>query len=332
MDIVNSILNDEDVKSDLTKSTTVHKDIEPEIDIGSLLVSDYNALDIKKLRSNTNTYLQELTRSNVQLLINSIWELPTERVEEAIVAQLPKPEYVLPRTRCVPKPKPLTKWQQFAKEKGIKSIKKNKTKLKWDEELQKWIPRYGYQRAKAAEQKEWLVEVGNDNNPKEDPFTAISASKRERQSKNELQRLRNIAKSKNVKLPRVGLPTTEHFPKSSQLSTAVTVARKSTASLGKFQERLPKEKDAKGILTKLPSLKRKAKEIPLSIRDEKEKNKDLVNKVLSNKPIILNTDLPSAHTVKRKKITDKKNKGSKKPKAGKGKRDMHTKVGGRKRR
>lgn len=332
MDIVNSILQDENTKPDLKKSTTVHKDIEPDIDVGSLLVSDYNALDTKNLRSNTDIYLQQLTRDNVQLLINAIWDLPTERVEEAIVAQLPKPQYILPRMRCIPKPKPLTKWQQFAKEKGIKSTKKSKSKLKWDEELQKWIPRYGYQRAKAAEQKEWLVEVGNDNNPKEDPFTALSASKRERQSKNELQRLRNIAKSKNVKLPRVGIPTVEHFPKPSQLSTAVTIARKSTASLGKFQERLPKEKDAKGALTKLQGLKRKATEIPLNAKDEKQKNKELVNKILSSKPPILPTDIPTVPKVKRKKITDKKGKGSRKPKAGKGKRDMHMKVGGRKRR
>lgn len=58
-----------------------------------------------------------------------------ERVDEAIVAKLPKPEYVLPRSRAIPKPKPLTKWQQFAKEKGIQSKKKGKSKLKWDEEL-----------------------------------------------------------------------------------------------------------------------------------------------------------------------------------------------------
>ncbi|XP_043685820.1 ribosome biogenesis regulatory protein homolog [Vespula pensylvanica] len=332
MDVVNTILQNEEVKSDSKKYTTFHKDVEPEIDLGSLLVSDSNTLDVKRLRSNSSTYLQQLTRDNVQLLINAVWSLPTERVEEAIVAQLPKPQYVLPRTRCIPKPKPLTKWQQFAKEKGIRTNKKNRTKLKWDEELQKWMPRYGYQRTKAAEQKEWLVEVGNDNNPKEDPFTAMSASKRERQSKNELQRLRNIAKSKKVKLPRVGIPTVEHFPKPSQLSTAVTVAHQSTASLGKFQERLPKEKDAKGILTKLPSLKKKAKEIPLNLKDEKEKNKDLVNKILSHKSTILNVDSSPVSTMKRKKVTSKKSKGSKKPKAGKGKRDMHMKVGGRKRR
>ena len=86
-------------------------------------------------RSKPNSYLKDLTRDNVQLLINKIWELSVERVDEAIVAKLPKPNYTLPRSRVIPKPKPLTKWQQFAKEKGIRSKKKGRSKLKWDEEL-----------------------------------------------------------------------------------------------------------------------------------------------------------------------------------------------------
>lgn len=71
----------------------------------------------------------------MQLLINKIWELPVERMDDAIVVKLPKSEYVLPRSRAIPKPKPLTKWQQFAKEKGIRTKKKGRSKLKWDEEL-----------------------------------------------------------------------------------------------------------------------------------------------------------------------------------------------------
>lgn len=86
-------------------------------------------------RSKPDSYLKSLTRDNVQLLINKIWELPIERVDVAIMATLPKPEYVLPRSRVIPKPKPLTKWQQFAKQKGIQTKKKGKSKLKWDEEL-----------------------------------------------------------------------------------------------------------------------------------------------------------------------------------------------------
>jgi regulator of ribosome biosynthesis len=78
--------------------------------------------------------LKDLARDNTQLLLNKIWELPTERVEEAIVAKLPAPTFVLPREKPLPKPKPLTKWQKFAQEKRITKTKKSK--LAWDEILQ----------------------------------------------------------------------------------------------------------------------------------------------------------------------------------------------------
>lgn len=82
-----------------------------------------------------------------------------------------------------------------------------------------------------------MTEVKDDSNQHEDPFAKAKEAKQERQSKNELQRLRNIAKSKNIKLPKVGIPTVEHFPSSQKLSEAVTIARASTASVGKFQTR-----------------------------------------------------------------------------------------------
>ncbi|KAG7189836.1 hypothetical protein KM043_017494 [Ampulex compressa] len=340
MDIVKSILENEPSKANLHKSTVVHKDVELDIDVGLLLASDYNTLDVKALRSKPDAYLKDLTRDNVQLLINKIWELPTERVEDAIVAKLPKSEFILPRTRCVPKPKALTKWQQYAKEKGIKSKKKGKSKLKWDEELQKWIPAFGYKRAKVEEQKEWLVEINKNNEPTQDPFTAAKVAKQERQSKNELQRLRNIAKSKNVKLPRIGLPTREHFPDPQHLSQAITVARTSTASVGKFQPRLTKEKDAKGIAKEVPGMKRKRKDSPKNIVEEKRRNTDLADNILKGNAKIFREDFSVPTTIraksttketKRKKKSGKVIKGARKPKGGRGKRDMRLKVGGRKR-
>lgn len=71
-------------------------------------------------------YLAELTRDNVQLIVNALWEQPVERFEECVVAKLPEPSFVLPRSKKCPVPKPLTKWQQFALEKGIKKTKKDK--------------------------------------------------------------------------------------------------------------------------------------------------------------------------------------------------------------
>ena len=78
-------------------------------------------------------YLKELARDNTQILLNALWELPTEQNENDVVVKLPKPKYILPRHNPHPKPKPLTKWQQFAKDKGIKTTKKSTST--WDDVL-----------------------------------------------------------------------------------------------------------------------------------------------------------------------------------------------------
>ena len=69
-------------------------------------------------RDDREGFLLELARDNTQLLINSIWGLPTERVEEVVVAKFPPPTFILPREKPVPVPKPLTKWEKYAKDKG----------------------------------------------------------------------------------------------------------------------------------------------------------------------------------------------------------------------
>lgn len=222
MDLVNQILdNDEERDADLN----VQKEIDVDIDEGTLLVSDYNALNLKPGAGGLNLEmsLKALTRGNVQLLVNKVWALPTKCIDDTIVAELPKPNYVLPRSRKLPKPKPLTKWQQFAKEKGLRVKKKGSSKLKWDDLLQKWTPAYGFRKAEADKQKEWLVECNEEGKPNEDPFAAIKVAKTERKAKNELQRLRNLAKAKNLKIPKVGLPSSEHFKDAKQLSTGAKV-------------------------------------------------------------------------------------------------------------
>jgi len=80
-----------------------------------------------------------------------------------------------------------------------------------------------------------LDKPGDDKN--QDTFAKAKLDKKERQSKNELQKLRNIARARKIQLPRAGLPTTKNFPNSQQLSEAMTVARMSTASVGKFQDK-----------------------------------------------------------------------------------------------
>lgn len=66
---------------------------------------------------------------------------------------------------------------------------------------QKWVPRYGYRRAEAEHEKDWLLEVPKNADPYEDQFEKKSEAKSERVAKNELQRLRNLARAKKVTVP-----------------------------------------------------------------------------------------------------------------------------------
>jgi regulator of ribosome biosynthesis len=89
-------------------------------------------------------------------MVNKLWELNTKRVDDTVVAELPKCKYLLPRSKPIPKPKPPTKWELYAKEKGIQ--KRKKEKLVWDETSKEWKPRYGYRSINRNEDK-WLIEV-----------------------------------------------------------------------------------------------------------------------------------------------------------------------------
>ena len=94
------------------------KPLDYELDLGNLLVIDPNQLDIPEGQEPTEKQLLDLGRDGSQVLLNALWQLETERVEEAVVAKLPPPTYKLPREKPCPKPKMLTKWEKYAKEKG----------------------------------------------------------------------------------------------------------------------------------------------------------------------------------------------------------------------
>ncbi|KAK5640683.1 hypothetical protein RI129_009230 [Pyrocoelia pectoralis] len=279
MDSFISTILDNSLK-EANNSITVDKHLQLEYDVGTLLAVDSNNLNLKTLMDNENEYLLKLSRDNVQLLFNEIWKLPTDRIDESIVAKLPQSNYIVPRSRALPKPKPLTKWEQFAKLKGIK--KNKKTKQSWDEQLNKWVPLYGYKRAQAEKEKDWVLEVPATSDPMEDQFLKKKTGKRENIAKNEFQRLRNVAKSRNIKVPRLGL-TNPDLSSSKELQTAVTLTRSATASLGKFQNKLPKEKDV-GLTKIMSDSNRKRKSIAFSSQEERRNNLNTINFVLNKKP------------------------------------------------
>ena len=85
-------------------------------------------------RADKEAFLSKISRDNVQLLINQIFQLPTAKVDNEIVIKLPAGTTRLPRAKPAPKAKELTKWEKYAKEKGI--TKRKKANTEWDEELQ----------------------------------------------------------------------------------------------------------------------------------------------------------------------------------------------------
>ncbi|XP_060522023.1 ribosome biogenesis regulatory protein homolog [Cylas formicarius] len=339
MEIVNGIL--QKTVPGRPKSITVEKHIDLDYDLGNLLALDANDVTNPLLKSDRNEFFLQLARDNTQLLLNEIWDLPTEKVDEALMVKLPVPKLRLPRMKPIPKPKPLTKWQKFAKEKGI--TKKKKSKLLWDEQLKKWIPTYGFKRTRAEREKNWVMEVPTNSDPMEDQFSKKMNNKSENVAKNELQRLRNIAKAKKVKVPRVGVLNAD-VSSAKDLQVAVTVAKASTASLGQFQNKLPKEKEARGVSAITPGASRKRKLAPISAALEKDEQLIIVDSILSKRPKLDVTKVVSKHspvprqemteTSSRPKVEKRKKQSSsklkKKPKTVRNQRQ--TRKGGRKRR
>jgi len=256
------------------KAITVSKEVEPVIDAGTLLLTDLQPVDIKEFKSSKEKYLKDLARDNAQLLINQIWELPIERVDNIVVAQLPDATTPLPREKPIPKAKAMTKWEEYAKKKGIQ--KKKRSRMLWDEERDEWKPRYGYKRAN-DEQAQWCIEVPDGKDPNEDQFKKIKDAKKERVAKNEYKRLKNIQKNseKEKGMSSQLKPVKPEVKKDKErLNKEIDVAKVSTASVGKFQDKLPHEKP-----NRKTGKKRKFETVCGDMNDEKRRALDIFNKI-----------------------------------------------------
>jgi regulator of ribosome biosynthesis len=117
------------------------------LDLGNLLAWDASAVDAAALAApSTDAACQRLAQSIFQSLAARLFALPSEAGAGGRVAQLPRPYTALPREKPIPKPRPLTKWEEFAQRKGIQ--KQKRSKLEWDETSQEWRRRYGFRRVK----------------------------------------------------------------------------------------------------------------------------------------------------------------------------------------
>lgn len=244
--------------------TTVDKDIPLEFDLGNLTAYDYQTIETSSI---SKEFLKNITRDNTQLLINEVFSLPTRQVEFAVVADLPNPTTLLPREKPLPKQKPMTRWEKFAKEKGIKP-KEKRSRMLFDEQTNEWKPRWGYNRAN-DDTKDWLIEVPSSADPMEDQYEKRIDEKKKRIEKNKKNQQQNLEKLGHLEKKFVvggSILPAERDLKKLKLSASLKATKASTASLGKFDRPIrddpikknPLEKPKRAPATGNTTLERKS--------------------------------------------------------------------------
>jgi regulator of ribosome biosynthesis len=191
--------------------------------------------------------LLEETQRAAQLLFNKLRTLPTEMSETGPVTILPTETSSLPRFKKIPEPKPETKWEKFAREKGIKNSKRDR--MVYDEVTGEFAPRFGYKRSKNGLQDQAIVEIKPGDDPYADPWAEDRKQKKARVEKNEKQKQQNQSRALKAKgknsgvssyspeaVPGIPLELTGKQEKRGKggVKNALKLAQLSTASMGRF--------------------------------------------------------------------------------------------------
>lgn len=122
---------------------TVQKELELEFDLGNLLASDRNPRPGCGTRDPHRRPSWGPWRGTTQLLINQLWQLPTERVEEGAGGTAARTQHSSAARKPVPQAAASTLFKQQFAPQGHPS---QKTNLVWDEVRRQWRRRWGYQR------------------------------------------------------------------------------------------------------------------------------------------------------------------------------------------
>jgi len=229
--------------------------------------------------------LMERARSGCTDLLRALWNVEKEKTDVGPLGVLPD-KFVIatPRSLQPPAAKAETKWEKFAKERGIAPKEKRERKV-WDESTGTWMYRHGYQKGNDSN-KEWpIMEVGRNDDPYDDPWEKARDEKRTRGEKNTANRMRNQERAgtltkgtgnrhiKDKKKAREAVrggggprPTPGGIPvdlsaskkRGKELTSAALLAtQRSTASLGKFDKMREGEPERKKAMTAASRNKRK---------------------------------------------------------------------------
>ena len=219
-----------------------------------------------------------------------------------------------------PPPKQETKWEKFAKAKGIPLNKEKRSRKVWDEGTGTWMFRHGYQKANAKEGEWPIMEVGANDDPLDDPWEKQREEKRARLDRNMERRLKNEERAGNLtkgatnrtmkareqaykagkeagrkdsRSTPVGLPIdlkNSNDPrkaadnklrgKSSTLA-ALSAVQRSTASLGKFDKMREGEPERKKVLSKTKKRKYENPTDKKVLQSEGDSSMKILNAVMN---------------------------------------------------
>ncbi|KAF2222069.1 ribosomal biogenesis regulatory protein [Elsinoe ampelina] len=179
---------------------TVTKPIPYTFDLGNLLCTDANPLPPDSKID--ETILSSTARDCAQGLINQLLSTcPITKSSDltSVILTLPPPTTPLPREKHIPQPKPLTRWEEFAKKKGIQS-KAKEGKLVYDEEKKEWVPKWGYKGKNKDGEGDWLVEVDDEKEARTGEAGDVRKERREeRKEKIRRQQRRERANERRKK-------------------------------------------------------------------------------------------------------------------------------------
>lgn len=222
-------------------------------DVGHLLVFD-------ERMERKDATAEELAAEATMAVLDALNTLPMTQTTEGKRVALPKGTFQLPREKPIPKVRPLTKWEKFAREKGIQKRTK-RDRLVFDEATQDYVPRYGKGSKNALDRQ--IIIPYKEGTPKgADPFAQGREDKKRRVKLNVKQQRANIGRAAKksgfqpmqaLSVAKVGPSGKKILPKN-QLNDSLAVVQKSTASAGKFDNRVPDEPKQKirGRKKKLP--------------------------------------------------------------------------------
>ena len=287
------------------------------IDYGNLLLTDssnYKNLTESKINTALKQNYINFSKGLFEILKNQIGEEDENRDydKEKDEIQLPKKIINLPRSLPIPKPKPMTKWEKYKKEKGI--TQRKRSRMVYSEIAKDWVPRWGKgsikkienetnwaleekqfgvnpfeqknQEKKLLVQKQKIREMKNKiRNSNENNFNSISYLKNKKNNKNISLDESNENKKSNNKISRKEkkkLKAEKEIKRLEQdkknLGRRLEQIQKSTRSMGRYDKKLKNEKELNMI-----KKKRVDKDILQSRKKEKSRDKMIMDGILNSK-------------------------------------------------